>query len=62
MSGFFEYDICWCANSHDCKRKDCFRHLSNRPKVEGTDIFTMGELRYTELCPLSKETEIERSL
>ena len=60
--GFFESDICWCANSHDCNRKDCFRHLSNKPKVEGRDIFTMSELRYTELCPLGAETEIERSL
>ena len=62
MDRFFDDDICWCANSHDCKMTNCFRHLHNRPKVEGTDIFTMGELRYTELCPLGKETEVERSL
>ena len=29
------YDITWCANSEKCKRKDCERRLSKRPKNLG---------------------------
>ena len=29
------YDITWCANSEKCKRKDCERKLSKRPKNLG---------------------------
>lgn len=52
---FFAYDICWCGNSVECPRKECFRHLDNKPIEER--IFTMSNLRWTEYCPLYTETE-----
>lgn len=33
------YDITWCANSEKCKRKDCERRLSKRPKRGVAYIF-----------------------
>lgn len=51
----FKYDICWCANSTECTHKECFRHTANKPIEER--VFTAGNLRYTELCPLYVETE-----
>ena len=51
-------DICWCADSRDCKNDDCFRHMLNR--VSRSGIFTMSHLKYTELCPLIDETEEQK--
>lgn len=48
---FWDNDICWCADSDKCKIKECFRHLSNKPVVKGTDIFTMSHLFGSEMCP-----------
>ena len=53
INKLFEDDICWCADSHECKNDDCFRHMLNRTQRQG--IFTMGHLKYTELCPLTNE-------
>ena len=58
MDMWFNSDICWCADSETCKRTDCFRHLNNKNNQER--IFTMSHLRYTELCLLSEECEIEK--
>ena len=53
----FDDDICWCGDSDRCTNTECFRHLSNRRKSEGIDIFTMALLMGTEVCPLTKESE-----
>ena len=58
MNDFREWlkdDICWCADSHECKNDDCFRHMNNRASRVG--IFTMSHLMWTELCPMKKESE-----
>lgn len=55
MMDFINDDICWCADSHECKNDDCFRHMLNR--TQRTGVFTMSHLKYTELCPLRKESE-----
>ena len=51
----FEDDICWCADSQNCKNDECFRHMNNRTVRQG--IFTMSHLMWTDLCPLKEETE-----
>lgn len=45
-------DICWCMDSDHCKRKDCFRHFSNR--IE-TGPCTMANLENTMDCPFYEE-------
>ena len=52
---FIKDDICWCADSHNCKHDDCFRHMNNR--TSRTGIFTISHLMWTELCPMKKESE-----
>lgn len=51
----FEYDICWCADSHRCTNTECFRHFDNRPNEPG--IYTCASLMWTDICPLHNETE-----
>lgn len=51
----FENDICWCADSERCLRRDCFRHLNNKDDDE--KIFTCGHLMGTEYCKMYKEGE-----
>ena len=58
--GFFNDDICWCGNSNPketdyCDKTFCFRHMANRKSQEAPDIFTMGMLKNTEVCPYYKE-------
>ena len=48
-------DICWCADSHECDRTDCFRHLSNRRKQPQPDICTMAMLKNTDACVMRQE-------
>lgn len=53
INTWFKDDICWCADSHECKNDDCFRHMLNRTQRQG--MFTMSHLKNTELCPLTDE-------
>ena len=54
---FWEDDICWCADSDECKKTECFRHLDNR-RSEPV-IFTMAHLKYTEYCSRKLEEEVK---
>lgn len=54
--GWFDDDICWCANStlegeNGCSKVECFRHMSNRKPQPQPDIFTCGALKDTPDCP-----------
>jgi len=55
MTWLFDDDICWCGDSDNCPRTDCFRHMSNRRKSEGTDIFTYALFKDTPDCVFAKE-------
>ena len=58
---WIDNDICWCADSDKCEDTKCYRHMKNRKKEEGVNIFTSSCLKYTTLCPsyfsLNKEEE-----
>lgn len=44
-------DITWCAN--ECSNTACRRNLANKLSKKG--LFSMAELKNTDLCPLKKE-------
>lgn len=50
----WEDDICFCASQ--CSHIDCFRHISHASRRYP---FTAGDLKYTEVCPLSREYDDE---
>ena len=62
MMGFFDDDICWCANStlegeNGCDLTKCFRHMANRKPQPQPDIFTCASLKGTDSCPYNEERE-----
>lgn len=63
MSWWINADICWCADSNECEDIKCYRHMKNRKREEGVNIFTSSCLKGTDLCPsyfsldLAKEEE-----
>ena len=54
-SNFFDDDICWCGDSDNCPRTDCFRHMSNRKHRNQPDIFTLARFQGTPDCVFAKE-------
>lgn len=51
-STWLDDDICWCGDSDTCDNIECFRHFYNKTEA---GIFTVSNLKNTELCPLMEE-------
>lgn len=50
-------DITWCGN--ECSYTECERNLAN--KLIKTGIFSMSLFKGTEMCPLYKENNNEKT-
>ena len=46
---WFEDDICWCSDSHECSCIKCFRNDKTRKTKTG--VFTYASFKGTEYCP-----------